>query len=240
MPGPRGDLRGAVYRGDGLAVVTLLADPGRWPVHGLQLAGDGLLAALAASVAGTESLARRCVEELRGRGWEGDGELAEALSARLGDAPTPLLRPLPIDLEELASTLEGDPAYGGGRIDLRTGEVWPEMALDDLEEDGDDEEDGGDADGDEQRWLWVESQGSRPGYRDMEAFIADLDDPDQADRLEIAITGRGAFRRFKDVIARWPDLAERWFAFAEDRTRGRARAWLADAGYTPTPPGPRG
>lgn len=237
MQGPRADLRGAVYRGDGPAVVTLLADPDRWPVHGLQLAGDGLLVALAGSVAGAAPLARRCVEELRGRGWEGDDALAEALSAGLGGAPTPLLRPLPIDLEELASTLEGDPADGGGRIDLRTGEVWRELALDELDEEDGDEDDGDD--GDEQRWLWVESQGSRPGYRDMEAFIADLDDPDQGDRLQIAITGRGAFRRFKDVIARWPDLAEMWFAFAEDRTRGRARAWLAEAGYTPEPPGQR-
>lgn len=235
MPGPRADLRGAVYRGDGSAVVALLADSGRWPVHALQLAGDGLLAALAASVEGATPLARRCVEELRGRGWEGDDELATALSARLGGAPMPPLRPLAVDLEELASALEGDPAYGGGRLDLRTGEVWPETALDDLEDD-DDEQDG---DGEDERWLWVESRGSRPGYRDMEAFIVDLDEPELADRLAIAITGRGAFRRFRDVIARWPDLAERWFAFAEDRTRGRARAWLADEGYAPAPPSPR-
>jgi len=234
MQGPRADLRGAVYRADGPAVVALLADPDRWPVHGLQLAGDGLLAALAASVEGAAPLARRCVEDLRERGWEGDDELATALSAGLGDAPLPLLRQLPVDLDALASALEGDPAFGGGRIDLRTGEVWQEMALDDLEDDNDEE------DGDDDRWLWVESHGSRPGYRDMERFIADLDDPDQADRLAIAITGRGAFRRFKGVVARWPDLAERWFAFAEDRARGRARAWLADEGYTPAPPGPRG
>lgn len=198
MPGPRADLRGAVYRGDGPAVVALLVDSGRRPVHGLQLAGDGLLTALAVSVEGAMPLARRCVEELRGRGREGDDERATALSAWLGDAPMPLLRPLVVDLEELASALEGESAYGGGRLDLRTGEVWPEMALDDLED----------------------------------------DDDEQADRLASAITGRGAFRRFKDVIARWPDLAERWSAFAEDRTRGRTRAWLADKGYTPAPPTP--
>jgi hypothetical protein len=27
----------------------------------------------------------------------------------------------------------------------------------------------------------------------------------------------------------------RWFAFSEDRQRGRARAWLAEEGYAPTP-----
>ena len=69
----------------------------------------------------------------------------------------------------------------------------------------------------------------------MEWFIADLEDPEVADRLSIAITGRGAFRRFKDVLSRWPDLMERWHGFSEDRHRGRARSWLADQGYTATP-----
>ena len=62
-----------------------------------------------------------------------------------------------------------------------------------------------------------------------------LDDTDQVDRLGIAISGRGAFRRFKDQLSRWPELLERWYAFSEDRQRGRARAWLAGEGYAPAP-----
>ena len=124
--------------------------------------------------------------------------------------------------------LEGDPAEGGGRIDLRTGEVWPQPAIEYGIESGEEDEDFDDPD----RWLWVDSEGSRAGYRDMEWFIADLEDPEVADRLSIAITGRGAFRRFKDVLSRWPDLMERWHGFSEDRQRGRARSWLADQGYT--------
>jgi len=88
---------------------------------------------------------------------------------------------------------------------------------------------------DEERWLWVESGGSRAGYHDMAMFIAAVEDRDKADRLSIAIVGRGAFRRFKDVLTRWPDLLDRWYAFTEDRQRGRARAWLAAAGYTTSP-----
>lgn len=63
---------------------------------------------------------------------------------------------------------------------------------------------------DSDRWLWVDCEGSRDGYRDMERFIGTVSDPGRADRLDIVITGRGAFRRFRDVLA---------------------RAWLADAGY---------
>jgi hypothetical protein len=65
----------------------------------------------------------------------------------------------------------------------------------------------------------------------MELFIGTVRDPGRADRLEIAISGRGAFRRFKDVLARWPGELDRWYAFSAEHRGGRARAWLADAGY---------
>ncbi|MBC7632034.1 MAG: hypothetical protein H7290_11315 [Flavobacterium sp.] len=51
----------------------------------------------------------------------------------------------------------------------------------------------------------------------------------------VTLTGRGAFRRFKDQLPTWPDLLDRWHAFSEDRQRGRARAWLAAEGYGPAP-----
>ena len=90
-----------------------------------------------------------------------------------------------------------------------------------------------DEDDDQERWLWVTSAGSRDGYRDMERFIGSLDDPDASEQLDRALVGRGAFRRFKDQLARWPELSDQWYAFSEDRQRGRARAWLAAEGYAP-------
>ncbi|MGB0095044.1 MAG: UPF0158 family protein, partial [Solirubrobacteraceae bacterium] len=77
--------------------------------------------------------------------------------------------------------------------------------------------------------------GSREGYRDMELFIASVEDPGRAERLAVAIKGRGAFRRFKDELARWPGELERWHALSEERQRGRARSWLATAGYRVLP-----
>ncbi len=58
---------------------------------------------------------------------------------------------------------------------------------------------------------------------------------DFADRLARAISGRGAFRRFKDRLSERPVLMTRWHAFSADRQRGRARSWLAAEGYTPVP-----
>jgi hypothetical protein len=221
-------------RGDGAQLVAMLAEQG-WPDDALQIIGDGLLAAERTEPDGAAKLARECVAVLRGRGWEGDEELAETLEARLGVTPRALRRPLPVDLDELAAVLEGDPLQGGGRIDLTTGDVWPQPAIEYAREVGDEDEDD---EGDAERWLWFDSEGSGAGYRDMELFIDWVEDPDIADRLSIAIQGRGAFRRFKDTLTRWPQLLDRWYAFSEDRQRGRARAWLAVEGYTAIPPPP--
>lgn len=219
-------LRALVYRGDGTGLVAALTQP--WPVDSLQLVGDGLVAAVRAGVDGAPELARTCVDELGERAWPGDPELAEALGAALGDGPTPMLRPLPVDLEELAMILEGDPVHGGGRIDLTTGEVWQQSAIEYAEEVGEiDEDDNPD------RWLWVQGEGSNDGYRDIELFIGDLDDDAFADRLARAIASQGAFRRFKDRLSERPDLMTRWHTFSSDRQRGRARRWLATEGVTP-------
>ena len=48
------------------------------------------------------------------------------------------------------------------------------------------------------------------------------------DLLEVAIAGKGAFRRFKDVLVRAPAERERWFRFRDERVDGRIREWLAD------------
>ena len=118
------------------------------------------------------------------------------------------------------------PLQGGGRIDRQTGEVWHQAAIDYAVEMGEEDPE----DDDTERWLYVHCEGSRDGYRDMLAFIDTVEDPDKVDRLEIAVTGQGAFRRFKDVLARWPGELDRWHAFSEERQRGRARMWLAAEG----------
>ncbi|MBV9945163.1 MAG: hypothetical protein JO262_23770 [Solirubrobacterales bacterium] len=224
-------LRAAVYRGDGPAVVDLLRGDGA-DDDSLQLAGDGVIAAVMQRVDGAAELARDLVVGLRRRGWDGDDELADQLEAQLGSGPAAMLHALPVDLEELAGILEGDPLSVGGRIDIRTGAVWAKAAIEYALETGEEDEDTAD---DPERWLAVHGEGSREGYRDMELFIASVEDPGRAERLAIAIRGRGAFRRFKDDLARSRGELERWHTFSAERQRGRARSWLASAGYRVLP-----
>jgi hypothetical protein len=76
------------------------------------------------------------------------------------------------------------------------------------------------------RYIRVPGGDSREGYRDMEAFIATVRDVRLANRLERAISGRGAFRYFKDVLLDHPRERERWFAFKDQQLR--ALEWLAE------------
>jgi hypothetical protein len=209
--------------------------------HSLQTIGDALLLALNASGGSTRSgdtptqatrLAQQCAEALRRRDWRGDVELADQLDRATGTGVTPMLRALPVDLEELSTVLEGDPVYGGGYIELSTGQVWTQSAIDDGVLDDDEQE----SFDDQENWLFVNCTGSRDGYRDMAAFIETVADEQRADRLAIAIEGRGAFRRFRSVLDRWDDELDRWHVFSDDRKRGRAREFLADAGFRPAVP----
>jgi hypothetical protein len=135
----RGRLRGAAYSGDGVRAVRAIAEDGLSD-DALQLSGDGLLAALDQGVDGGAPLARRVAAALRDRAWDGDEELGDQLEAALGVRPIPLLRPLPVDLDEFSDALEGDPAQGGGRVDLTTGEIWNTLSLDYAVETGEEDE----------------------------------------------------------------------------------------------------
>jgi hypothetical protein len=75
-------------------------------------------------------------------------------------------------------------------------------------------------------YVRVEPVSSREQYRWMERFIQMLDPGDLRDELTLAIDGRGAFRRFKDVLMVNAAERERWFTFRSERLRVFMEAWL--------------
>jgi hypothetical protein len=83
------------------------------------------------------------------------------------------------------------------------------------------------------RYLEVPRAESRDGYADMQDFIETVDDEHVQELLDVAIQGRGAFRRFKDVLARHPAEQQRWSEFQAARLDGRVREWLAEEGCEP-------
>lgn len=86
------------------------------------------------------------------------------------------------------------------------------------------------------RYIRVPQGDSREGYRDMEDFIDTVANPRLRDRLEQAIEGRGAFRRFKDALAGDDTERERWYAFQDRRLEQRVVEWLEEQGIEPMPP----
>ena len=83
-----------------------------------------------------------------------------------------------------------------------------------------------------ERYERIQKVESYEGYRDMEDFIATVEEQHLVELLEVAINGKGAFRRFKDVLARYPEERERWFRFKDERMEQRALEWLDDIGVT--------
>lgn len=134
-----------------------------------------------------------------------------------------MLDPDAVDLDELAVALDDHSAavsYGRSWwLDPGTGEVRfhnadvDDESIDDLDEAG---------------FVHIEAHPSSVGCRDMEDFIALVPDRMAQDRLARAIEGRGAFRRFKDVLFDDSELREEWFAFAGARARRHAIAWLSE------------
>jgi hypothetical protein len=83
------------------------------------------------------------------------------------------------------------------------------------------------------RFITIPSQSSFEGYRDMEAFITTVRDPRLQEQLESAISGRGAFRNFKEVLLDYPNERKRWFQFKRDRLYQRMLEWLKAEGFVP-------
>jgi hypothetical protein len=78
----------------------------------------------------------------------------------------------------------------------------------------------------DQNYLRIDPVSSREQYRWMERFIPMVEDLDLQAKLTQAIDGKGAFRRFKDVLMSYGPERERWFSFRSERLRIFMEAWL--------------
>lgn len=192
----------------------------------LQQVGAGIPMVLEQRKTDGEPVAASVINRLTFRGFPGDQELAEQLLAALRDEPLEG-KAVPVDLEMLSSTLEGEIEFSAGAyVDLHTGEVIsdiltdPATAGDDLAIDTDKEP---------ERWLWLDRFDARLGWEDMALFGQRQHDPALRERIERAIDGRGAFGRFRDLVHD-EGLAGSWRVFSDDRRIGRARQLLAAEG----------
>ena len=142
-----------------------------------------------------------------------------------GGAP---LRSVPVDWEALEDAFENNAPEVHSYLHLQTGEVLrivdgvadPQMhariAAD-------------------PNYLRIDPVSSREQYRWMERYIPMVDDVELRAKLAVSIDGKGAFRRFKDVLMSFGTERERWFAFRSERLRIFMEAWLNAHALRPVP-----
>jgi hypothetical protein len=85
----------------------------------------------------------------------------------------------------------------------------------------------------------VEPISSRVEYGWMAEFAETVAGRILREMLDLALDGRGAFRRFKDVLSNYPAERERWFAFQQERFDQEMQEWLAENEIEPTNPLPK-
>jgi hypothetical protein len=196
------------------------------------------IASIRAGEPGVSAGALRRALFLRFYGDDFGHEARQRVLARLAGDPAvspAASRRVAVTWDDLEMALTGNPTSWTYYLDVRTGEVQM-VPIDRLDDDGPwpsaDEIDDGVDRGD---LVPVEPLESSVQYRWMAEFAATVRDLGLRERLEIALAGRGAFRRFKSALLH--DLAERdrWFAFRDARLRAAARDWLAVQGIEPTP-----
>ncbi len=137
---------------------------------------------------------------------------------------------LKVDLSELVFAMEmGDNMERSGYLDTETGEIidLPDDIMRAVE-DGETESLAVDWDedlaetaenilGDEaNRYLLIPRRESREGYEVMVAFTGAVEDKHLGEKLGIALNGKGAFRRFRDVLKHHPGELEQWYKFKDD------------------------
>jgi hypothetical protein len=89
-------------------------------------------------------------------------------------------------------------------------------------------------------FVRIEAASSREQYRWMELFVGSVEEDELRDRLLISIDGKGAFRRFKDVLLSYPVERERWFNYRADLLHHHVNGWFAEKELEPDPPAPWG
>lgn len=87
-------------------------------------------------------------------------------------------------------------------------------------------------------FLLIDPASSREQYRWMERFVASVEDAQLRERLLVAIDGKGAFRRFKDVLLSFPQDRERWFNYRAALLHHHITQWFEAKGLEPDPPCP--
>lgn len=142
--------------------------------------------------------------------------------------PTGPVRDVPVDWEALEDAFENNAPEVHSYLHLTTGEVLRVV-------DGVADPQMHSRISSDENYLRIDPVSSREQYRWMERFIPMVEEGELKTKLAQAIDGKGAFRRFKDVLMTFAADRERWFGFRSERLRTFMEAWLSAHGIKAVP-----
>ncbi|HWE30271.1 MAG TPA: UPF0158 family protein [Polyangia bacterium] len=145
------------------------------------------------------------------------------------------MRVIPINWTDLETAFERNSPDTESFLDTRTGEVVSvtEGAIDYPEQRAKVQAAG-------EAFVRIEPAASREQYKWMERFVVGVTDEPLRERLVIAIDGKGAFRRFKDVLLNYPTERERWFSYRAELLHWAMHKWLEKEQLAPKEAAPWG
>jgi hypothetical protein len=76
------------------------------------------------------------------------------------------------------------------------------------------------------RYIRIPERGSHTAYKTMEEFIKIVEDSELRERLQHALNGRGAFRKFKDALIDYPKERKKWHSFNAKAMKREITEWL--------------
>jgi hypothetical protein len=143
------------------------------------------------------------------------------------------MRVVPVNWTDLETAFERNSPETESFLDTRSGEVVTvtEGAIDYAEQRGKVQTAG-------EAFVRIEPAASREQYKWMERFVAGVTDEPLRERLVIAIDGKGAFRRFKDVLLNYPTERERWFSYRAELLHWAIQKWMEKEQLAPKDPPP--
>ncbi|WP_366922117.1 UPF0158 family protein [Metallumcola ferriviriculae] len=85
----------------------------------------------------------------------------------------------------------------------------------------------------EGRYEVIPERASYEAYDTMVEFTKRLDDLKVSEKLFDALDGKGAFRRFENVISRYPEIEKQWYKYKTEIEKQEVREWLWSIGLEP-------
>jgi hypothetical protein len=159
------------------------------------------------------------------------------------------MKKLKVNLDEIALIMEMSDDFGSIKLfNTETGEIidipdevmsavesGDEDDIDDLPEWGKDLIETAESVLPDETGQYVEipRKPSYESYNRMVEFANSVKDRGLREKLDIALDGKGAFRRFKNVLSGYPEEEKRWYAFKDERLRQEVIDWLNSIGIEP-------